>query len=534
MRTVFYSLAFCFLISIASHAEKPDLTIAIKMRDGVELPTDIYLPPKPEGKSPAILIRSPSGRKSPYATMFCYLKSFGYSVVIQDTRSVMDKEGKTLPFYTDGAGEIQDGYDTVQWLNSSPYCNGSLGTIGTSSMGITQLLLAPTAPQGLKCQYICFAVPDLFNHSISHAGKLAGQQVKLWTKIYAKDPSSLDTILSQPEYNDFWAKFNSKPLAHQVNIPAIHFGGWYDTFLQGTLDAYMTLQTQGGEGAKGKQKLIIGPWIHLWPLVNQFGDFSYPASAFVPPYPFKPEDWFAHYLKNEQNGIEKIPPVTYFVMGPFDGSSSSGNRWKSAPSWPPASTPKPFYLSAAQTLDSKPGEKRVFSFKYNPENPSHTLGGRNLFLTSGPVDQSPIEAREDIVLFTSEPLKEDLEVTGSITAKIYFSTDQQDHDVVVRLCDVYPDGKSVLIAEGITNLKNFFKRQKMNEAIPNNVKEIEVDLWATSMVFARGHSIRISVASANYPKYEKSLFKALNTVYVGTEHPSRVILPIAPINELKD
>lgn len=513
----------------------PDLTLKIPMRDGHELVTDFYLP-QPDAKNlPCILLRGPGGRQSATATAYTGLVKQGYVVVIQDTRSASDTEGKTLPFYSDGWGKQQDGYDTVQWLAKNPLTNGKIGTLGISNMGITQLLMAPTAPPSLKCQYIGVAAASLYHHAIYPNGKLLKSQVEGWLGLYAKHPSVINFVRGKSTYDEFWEGFNTVLSAPRVNVPAVHQGGWYDTFIQGTIDAFVSRQEMGGNGAKGRQKLLIGPWTHRWPAVTKLGEFELLKNGYQPPFDMSPSRWFDFYLKGIPNKIDEVPAVTYYVMGPFDGSPSSGNIWRTSNVWPVPHKDTTFYLTADKKLSEKiPAEKEtVLQYAHDSSNPVLTLGGRNLFLEAGPMDQRPIEQRDDVLVFTSDPLQEDVEVTGQIFARLFFSADAEDTDVAVRFTDVYPDGKSILIADGLARSK---QRNIHNPKAPQHkIEEVDVDLWSTSVVFAKGHRIRLIVSGSNYPRFEKNE-NALNGegkaslhthhLHLGEKNLSRLILPV--------
>ncbi len=521
-------LAICF--SLFTEEIKPDLTLMVPMRDGTGLLTDLYLPHANATNLPCILLRGPAGRHSITATCFINLAQAGYVVAIQDTRCAKDKEGKTLPFYSDGWGVYQDGYDAVQWLAKHPITNGKIGTLGLSNMGITQLLMAPTAPPALKCQYIGVATPSLFHYAIFPGGQLLKNQVEGWLQLVARDPAVLKFVTDQADNVTFWDEFNANKKARTVNVPAIHQGGWYDTFIQGTIDAYMARQADGGPEAKGKQKLVIGPWSHRWPIVTKLGDFPTPKEGYAPPIDLGPLPWFEYYLKDVSNQIDQLPSVIYYVMGPFDGTPSSGNVWRTSDVWPIPHQDTPFYLSGDHSLIANQAPKNdvTITFTHSNNNPVPTIGGRNLFLESGPMDQRDIEKRPDVMIFTTDPLTGDIEVTGRITAKMVFSSDAEDTDIAVRLTDVYPDGRSILIADALTrarNVKPFVDNEQK--------KEVDVDLWSTSIVFAKGHRIRVSITGSNYPRYEKNLaFARKNNhqvtyhLHTGGNHPSRLILPI--------
>lgn len=520
----------------------PDFTVLIPMRDGTELPADLYFPEGEFQDLPCILMRCPAGRKAYPWRNYAKLASYGYLVAIQDTRSALDEEGKTIPYLTDGWGQEKDGYDTVEWLSRSVFTNGKIGTVGFSAVGITQQMMAPSAPPSLKCQYIGVAAGSIYHHAAFPGGKLLKNQVEGWLGLYAKDPSIYNFLCSQPHYNDFWRSFDSISMAHEVTSPAIHYGGWYDTFIQGTLDAFVSRQTRGKEGARGKQKLVVGPWTHFWPDMQTLGDFEVPKNAQEMPAVFSPKRWFDHHLKEIDNKVDEIPAVTYYLMGPLDGSKSSGNVWKSADQWPVPSKKTPFYLSEKHQLSSKLStkEKGSYGYTYDPENPVPTIGGRNLFIESGPKDQREIEKRDDVVVFTTESFTKEVEITGHILATLYFSSDCDDTDVVLRFSDVYPDGRSILIADsifrtGLLDLGSYREEKRHKSKEPH---EVELDLWSTSILIAKGHRLRVTVSSSNYPRFERNINQrgvdihdkkpvvAHNQIHFGKKYPSRIILPI--------
>ena len=517
-----YLLLFFFIHPLIADLLPPTTTLEIPMRDGKILTADVYLP-SPDAKNlPCILIRNPAGRKSPTWLVYTPLCKLGYTVVVQDTRSALDQEGKTFPFLDDGWGDKKDGYDTIEWLAKHPLTNGKIGTLGFSACGITQLLAAPTNPPSLKCQYIGQAAGNLFKHAIYPGGQWMKNQVEGWLGLYAKHPDVLKYVITQPFYNKFWERFDTIKVANEVRVPGFMYVGWYDTFLQGTIDSFIARQKQGGVGAKGEQKLVIGPWTHFWPIDKSFGDFSVPKQGQEPPFDISPERWFDYYLKGNPNGIQKLPSVIYYVMGPFDGTASKGNVWKTAQDWPVPAKPISLYLSHEGRLTRQIGAlQHEQAYKYQSNDPSPTIGGHNLFLESGPKDQRPLEKRPDVLVFTTEDLKKDIEVTGALSAKIFFKTDQPQSDLVVRLSDVYPDGKSILIADGVLHLKDRIVHQE-------HPKEYTIDLASTSIVFAKNHRIRISITNSNYPRYDTSNHAEVsqNTLYFGKEFPSRIILPV--------
>jgi predicted acyl esterase len=526
-----WTLLLCLLVqSLYADLPLPDQTVMIPMRDGTELAADLYFPgPNPENY-PCILVRSPSGRRQDYFTSVIGMKQAGFVIAIQDARNATDPEGKTMPYIPDGWGTQQDGYDTVEWMAKSPWCNGKLGTVGWSAMGITQHLMAPTAPPSLLCQYIGMATPTIYHYGSYGGGQLRKNLVEGWLAEHAHHPSVLDLVKAHPKYGPFWEQMNANALSDKVKVAGLHLGGWYDLFLQGTIDAFTARQYDGGEGAKGKQKLVIGPWNHYWPSDQSLAEFSVPEKAQMLPENASLVTWFNYYLKDEGN-IDSIPAVTYYVMGPFDGTESSGHVWKTSDTWPIPAENETLYLSRGSLL-SQNQLKAVHDtnmYEYDPNNPVPTLGGKHLFLQSGPKDQQDLENRSDLLVFTSEPLEEDLEITGRMSADIYFSSDCDETDLAISFTDVYPDGKSLLVSDGLSHVTG----------LKDETQLIKIDLLSTSMVFAKGHRFRVTISSANYPSYEKSMnpkkmnngvvFEggvARNTVHTGKLTASCVNLPV--------
>lgn len=529
MRLRVLQIMLWMVISLFHHAVAsqpiPSATVHIPMRDGTELTTDLYYPAGSviTNEYPCVLLRIPAGRKAAEWKHLANLAQHGYVVAIQDTRSALDPEGKTLPYFSDGWDTQQDGLDTVNWLASSSFTNGVIGTAGFSAAGMTQLMMAPTTPPALKCQYIGQAGASLYHHAIFCGGQLQKNQVETWLGYHAPHPSVFENVLKQPIYNEFWQKVDALSRSHLVEAPAVHYAGWYDTFLEGTIETFAARQKNGKEGARGSQKLLLGPWNHFWPMDFSMGDYTVPDNGKQAPLDISEKRWFDHYLKGENNGVRDLPNVTYYVMGPADGSPSSGNVWRHADEWPVPAVQTSIFLTADNKLSKDVSKDKIYSYVSDPNNPVPTIGGRNLFIQSGPKDQRQIEERKDVLVFTSEPLQEDVEVTGRILAKLFFAADVHDTDVALRLTDVYPDGKSLLVADGY--LRTVSTGHKPFE-------EMTVDLWSTSFVFAKGHAIRLIVAGSNYPRFEKNLHGSATgsvancKVLVGERTPSRIILPI--------
>jgi predicted acyl esterase len=513
-------------------------TLMLPMRDGVRLATDVYLP---EGKPPfpVILIRTPYDKRA--------LKPIGedgarrgYAIVIQDTRGRNASEGANLPFEGDGWWENRaDGVDTVNWIAKQAWYNGKIGTWGGSALGINQLMLAGAGAEKLTCQHITVAEPNL-HQSLFPGGVFKKSLAEDWLRATRHAPDALQHWTRHPAYDEFWQTRDVNRRYRLVNTPAVHIGGYYDIFAQGTLDAFVGYQTRGGRGARGKQKLLMGPWTH-GVLQKKVGELEFPK-ADQPPCTFHdPWRWFERYLKGVPNGVDNEPAVVYYVMGAVGEPNAPGNEWRTAKQWPPLPTrPTPLYLHSDRTLQfRKPNsDSAPLRYTYDPQNPVPTLGGRELSIPAGPRDQRAIESRPDVLVFTSAPLEKPLEVIGRVKAVLYVASDAPDTDFIVRLCDVYPDGRSYNIAEGVLRMRYRESLSREKPIQPGKVYRIEVDLWTTAIVFNRGHRLRVHVTSSSYPAYDPNPntgepFRtgdrkrpAQNAVYCTPEYASCVILPV--------
>lgn len=508
-------LVALWLVALGAELPPVTQTIEVPMRDGTKLATDLYLPSPEARHLPCILVRSPSGRRQPYFAPICQLAQAGYVVAIQDTRSATDPLGATMPFLADGWGEQQDGYDAIEWLADSHWTNGRIGTMGASAMGITQFLVAPTQPKGLKCQHIGTAAAVPYHHIAYGGGRLNKNTVEGWLREHADHPSVLQKILDENEDGPFWEQLNCALVGDRVTTPAVQWTGWYDLFLQGTIDGFKVRQEKGEVAACGRQRLVIGPWGHFWPMDNSLGDFEVPEAARNMPLGLGALEWFDHYLKNDACS-DPHPAVTYYVMGPFDEKETVGHLWKTAEHWPVPSTPTELFLSSEGTLAACPTGAQTLCLEHHPDSPIPTVGGRNLFLASGPKDQRCIEERDDVHVFTSAVLEQDVEVTGQLGATLYVEGTGRDVDVAVRLTDVYPDGRSILLADGLSRV-----------GTEVGVKRVDVDLMATSVLIPKGHRMRVLVCTSNYPRYDVPKEAATAQLHFGAEAcASKIVLPV--------
>ncbi|MCC6442745.1 MAG: CocE/NonD family hydrolase [Armatimonadetes bacterium] len=513
-------------------------TVMVPMSDGVKLATDIYLPVA-NSRFPVILARTPYGKGAGLG-LAAGITKMGYAVVVQDTRGRFASEGANMPFEADGwANGKQDGYDTVEWIARQPWANGKVGTWGGSALGIAQLLMAATTPPHLVCQHIGVATPSFFRDGIYPGGAFHKAMSEDWLEASKFDSAALKTWVSHPTEDDYWSSQSLDRRWKKVNVPAVHVGGWYDIFTQGTIDAFTGYQYRGGPGARGRQKLVVGPWTHGVGNV-QIGEVTFPATAAGPPNGFADQwRWFARWLKGEDNGIDREPAVAYYVMGDTTDPKAPGNVWRTAPRWPVPARMTPYYLHADKSLTpDRPGGDGPITYTYDPKNPVPTVGGNHLTLPAGPKDQRSIESRPDVLVFTSQPLESPLEVTGRVRVRLWVSSDSPDTDFTAKLCDVYPDGHSLNICDGIlrARFRKSFRRPEFMQ--PGRVYPVTIDLWSTSMIFNKGHRLRVQVSSSNFPAYDPNpntgegfrasdkTQAARNTVYVDRKRPSHIVLPV--------
>lgn len=480
----------CCGVMVAQEAPKPDKEILVPMRDGVSLPTNLFFPNHSPGKYPCVLIRQPLGRDHVFP-FWLELTKAGYTVAMQSTRSSCDASGKELPYLADQ----NDGYDAVEWLATSEWSTGKVAVVGMSATGIAALLMAPSKPPHLACQYLEVSAPSLYDYVVWPGGSFRKEQVEGWLKMHKSDASVFDWLHGKAEYDQFWQTFDVVRRASDIATPQVHIGGWYDIFLQGTIDGFSATQA-AQNSTSPSHKLIIGPWGHKWKFAPSYGDFDPAALQQEPPHPITMTAWLDYYVKGVDTGISKIPQVQYYVMGPMDGTPSIGNRWRVAHKWPPHAAYVNFYLTHDRQLIGERNSSSSFvPLTFASDSPVPTIGGRNLFLPDGPRDISSIESRKDVLAFTTQALDADVEVTGRVYGTFCVQDVAQERDLCCRLTDVYPNGKSIIVAEGICHLR------------PKQEKEqvVVVDLWSTSMVFAKNHKIRLTISASNFPAYETNL-----------------------------
>lgn len=515
-------------------ADPTKLEFQVIMRDGVKLATDVWLPTSNTQPRPVIFLRFPYN-KDLGAGLGRDGVAKGYAVVAQDTRGRFKSEGENLPFHLD----VPDGEDSVAWITQQPWCNGRVGTFGGSAGAITQFQLVAQGSGDVVAQHLTVGAPNLYD-VVYTGGVFRKALVEDWIRLTKFATNALDLWVAHPLYDDYWRAQDASRNYRSIRAAAVHIGGYWDIFAQPTLDAFVGYQTRGGPGARGRQKLIMGAWGH-GVFQEKVGELTFPGGKTPPGKVQDPWRWFDRVLKGETNGADHWPPVTYYVIGDVTDREAPGNVWRTAKAWPPVKTTATrFYLHNDRSLAvEKPANQEPLQFAYDPNHPAPTVGGIQLSIPAGPIDQRLVESRDDVLVFTTEPLPVPTEVTGRVRATLWVATDAPDTDFFVRLCDVYPDGRSFNLCEGMlrTRFRNGLDREDMMPA--GKAVELNIDCWSTSVIFNRGHRIRVQVTSSSSPGFDPNpntgeRFRASdrkqvahNTVFVDRRRPSHVILPVA-------
>ncbi|MFW9819721.1 MAG: CocE/NonD family hydrolase [Candidatus Thorarchaeota archaeon] len=537
------------ILSLSAAYAPPDKkTYKIEMRDGIRLATDVYFAPGSFGAPrPVILIRTPYGKNGMdiYRTFY---STQDYHLVMQDLRGTHDSEGGAnfLIF----SKSYQDGVDTIDWIMDQSWCNGKIASAGASALCINQYFYAGMNPEGLVAQQLWFGTPELFDHAI-YQGSYHQSLVETWIESVSPDnfEHHMDTIFSlfpknETMYNSTSLSIPIGPQYSNVSVAGIHVGGWYDHFLQGTIEGYIGYDDFGAPSARGKQKLIMGPWTH----VNLFGstkqgELTYPKNSIGFDLAFGWEqDVFDYALLGKSTDWEGAR-VAYYLMGDVDTQSEDWNYWRHAYDWPLDYIDDKWYFTSTNGLinGSIPVLNKNYSYLYDPRDPVPNRGGQNEpFDIEGPYDQRPVENRSDVLIFETPELVKAVEIVGRIWGNLFVTSNCTDTDFTVKLTDVYPDGRSMLITDGslTTRSRYNYTTDVLMSGNQFDVYNITVDCWSTAYVFAPGHKIRVAISSSNYARFAANpntgapfatnylkYYLANNTLLTGSDYPSCIILP---------
>ncbi len=584
------------------HQVVVDFDVPAKMRDGTILRSNVYRPAG-DGKWPVLLTRLPYGKDFLLGSVIldpAQAARRGYVVIVQDTRGRFASGGAWEPM----RNEALDGFDTVEWASKLHYSNGQVGMYGISYFGFTQWAAMTQQPEAVKAAIPVMTWEDPLNGITFRGGAMelgasAGWHLStmalneimrqhqgdsdphaLGAAIYqlVKDIDTLGTegysSLPLREFaplrrNDVAPAFfevfeypmdpaHYEPMTilgkhEKVTAPTFNIGGWYDIFLKDTIENFTIMRQHGSTPEARQSKLFIGPWTHGG-FSNPIGELNFGFGSSVAFLDLQIDllslqlRWFDHFLKGIENGVTAEAPIKLFVMG--------ANIWRDEQEWPLARAVETrYYLHSNGHANSlrgdgalstdTPAEEAPDQYAYDPVHPVLAHGGALLMtpeFRAGPLDQATTESREDVLVYTSPALEQDVEVTGPISVHLWAASSAPDTDFVARLVDVYPNDYAQNLTDGIirARYRDFTKGEKPTLIEPGKVYEYEIDLWATSNVFKQGHRIRLDITSSNFPRWDRNpntghdfgvdaeLAVAQQTILHDTEHPSYVILPIVP------
>lgn len=504
-----------------------EFDVRVPMRDGTTLSADVFRP-EGDGPHPVLVARTPYG-KAELGELF-YLDPWtaarrGFVVVLQDVRGRgLSEGGEWTPF----THEALDGYDTIEWAATLPGSNGRVGTWGASYLGNVQLQAALLRPPSLKAIVPMFTWNSPWDGLVARGGvselglrrswslfmafetamrqhaddeeALAARMGELIAAVDAIPGATNEALPAHPDaiidgmhlpdlgHPDAVRASDVSGQLRSLTVPSLHVGGWFDVFVQGTLDNF--LESVEGPGTR----LVVGPWNHLHYRAQQ-GDlnFGFAGNHFAIEYRTTLFelifDWLHEHL-DEPAAPVADPRVMVYLMG--------ANEWLRENSWPPSGvTEVRWHLAGNGTLTTEEPASEQVSLVHQPFAPVPTRGGATLLehQPAGSYEQAVIEARDDVLVFASEPLATQLDVVGRVSATLRVSGDAACADWVVRLCDIHPDGSSFNVTDGVLRVSG-------DPGMPTTV---DVDLWSTAMSFKPGHRLGVQVAASCFPRWERNV-----------------------------
>ena len=563
----FWQLSLLLGSELLASATAPEIVqhlhVRIPMRDGVHLAANIFLP-SGTARFPAILVRTPYGKGTELTPNYRAFVEHGYAMIVEDVRGRYESEGTFDPF----GQEPRDGDDTLNWIASRPWSDGKIGMMGGSYLGIAQWKVALLNNPHLKAiAPVVSGYDDYRDRFYSTGGAFQLGHRLLWMAENLRAPGfagpafdryvralpirnsdfaatgqrcdSFQKALNHPADDAFWRSMSTREHLDKIRVPVLTVGGWYDNFVESDLAAFSALQHNSGV-----HRIVIGPWPHNMSIKFPGVDFGRQSGA---PIRRMQLEWFDQWLKSKDTPIMSRPPVQIFVMG--------ANRWREEHEWPLArAKTTALYLAGGGHANSLDGDgalsgrphrrSRPDAFEYDPRNPVPTEGGANCCNPAvfpwGPMDQRSIERRRDVLVFTSPPLREDLEVTGVVRVILYAATSAPDTDFTAKLVDVFPNGEARNLTDGILRLRYRSALDKPELAAPGEIYKLTIDAGVTSNLFLKGHSVRVEISSSNFPRFDRNpntgrpvadettLRKAYQVIYHDPARPSCVLLPVIP------
>jgi putative CocE/NonD family hydrolase len=571
-RVLLWLLALGIVSGWAWAREASDKTLPVKiyfnqhirMRDGVELAADVYRPDA-EGKFDCILNRTPYLKSSEGALTFGrYFAEHGYAFVAVDVRGRGDSPGDFIPYRYEG----KDGYDAVEWCAAQPWSTGRVGTIGGSYNGKTQWLTAIEQPPHLTTMIALVSPSDPFVefptgepipldvswYFLTSGHVLQNEDGVEWSPVFEHLPLlTMDEaagrlmppwreLFDHTRLDSFWEAERYQNKFDRVQVPVLHISGWYDDEQIGTPLNFIGMTTHGAPAVRNSQKLLMGPWPHAVNSKSKLGDVDFGPIARIDLNGTMLR-WFDTWLKGKDNGVKSEPPVRIFVMGL--------NQWVDEHEWPIARAQfTDFYLHSRAGANSlhgdgalsttKPQSEKTDSYSYDPKDPVPFITEPSFAQIGGPDDYRPIERRDDVLVYTGDPVANDTEVCGPIKITLYAATSATDTDFTAKLIDVWPNGFAERLSDGMVRARFRNGMDKEEFVQPGSVNEYKIDAWNTCQMFRVGHRMRLEISSSAFPKYprnlntggplgkETNMLTAQQTIYHDAQHPSHVTLPIVP------
>ncbi|MDE0169961.1 MAG: CocE/NonD family hydrolase [bacterium] len=552
------------------------------MRDGTVLRSDVYRP-RTDADLPVLVIRSIYDKRSGTPTFGsahpAWFAAQGYVVVSQDCRGRYASDGDFYPYLH----EMADGYDSVEWAARLPGSDGQVGMMGFSYVGATQLLAAIAAPPSLASITPAFTASQYYDGWTYNGGAFALAFIGYWATLLALEiaqragdvaaynqlaaglgnapawywslPVADYPPLQVPyapyfkdwvdhcTYDDYWRRWSIDEDYSRIDVPALHVAGWYDVFLTGTIKNFVGLSGSGrDERTRQSQKLVVGPWAHMpWTPVSRLGSEG-PSTPEIDSWLVR---WFDQTLKGRETGVLDSR-VTAFTL---DGGRRDFDAWP-----PPQVVPEDWFIHSQGRANSKfgdgtldrtpPGDEPPDLYIHEPGVPIPSMGGHSCCFDTitpmGPANQHAAEVSRMILVYTSEPLAEDIELIGDVEVTLYAATTATDTDFTARLCVVDESGKSVNLQEGILRARYRESLASPKLLTPGKVYEFKIDLGPVGARVGAGSRLRLDIASSDFPQWDRNLntgakpltegplgaVPATQTVLHNRAHPTRVSLPM--------
>ena len=560
MRFLLLTALFTIAVRAALSATVAQLHVPIPMRDGIKLFANIWRPSTVP--VPTILIRTPYGKAETITQNYQAFVDHGYAVVVQDVRGRYESQGQFTPL----AQEPEDGDDTINWIAKQRWSDSKVGMTGGSYLGIAQWKVAVLNNPHLKAIFPWVSGDDDYRdrfYSTGGAMKL-GHRL-LWVEENLRNydfpapdfrkyvmtlplrradvaatgrrSALMQEVFDHPAYDGFWQSVSVKAQLKSLKVPVFSVAGWYDNYVESDLDAYAALRKNSNIN-----RIMVGPWPHNFSSTFTGVDYGPEASVGLRRSQL---EWFDQWLKGKDAPLMSKPPVRIFVMGV--------NQWRDENEWPLARAKQTkFYLASnghANTLDGDggleldaPSKEASDTYVYDPRDAAPTHGGavccNPTVFPWGPMDQRVVEKRQDVLVYTTPPLREDLEVTGPIQVVLSASSSALDTDFTAKLVDVFPNGMARNLTDGILRARYRESLSKVDLLTPGMIYRLKIDVGVTSNVFRKGHRLRVEISSSNFPRFDRNpntgrpvadeveLKRAVQTIYHGRKHPSYLVLPV--------